>query len=75
MAKIVPVKDLQPAFNRAMLALFDQAGAESWTMAHAMNAWKEAYDSYVFHDHEWGWTVVAFNSEQDQIMFMLKWSR
>lgn len=73
MAKIVPVKELQPAFKNAMTALLNDHGVAIMTVANTMNFWTNKYGSYLLHDDQFGWEVVAFKSEQDQIMFMLKW--
>ena len=73
MAKMVKIRDMQPAFSNAMRALIAKCGPEIMSMATTMNAWKDEYDSYILHDKEFNWESVAFKSEQDQIMFMLKW--
>ena len=73
MAKIVPVKELEPAFSNAMRALISECGPDIMTMANTMAQWQKHYNSYILHDENFGWEVVAFKSEQDQVMFMLKW--
>lgn len=73
MAKIVPVKELEPAFSNAMRALIAECGPDIMTMSNTMNFWTNKYGSYILHDENFGWEVVAFKSEQDQVMFMLKW--
>lgn len=73
MAKIVSVAQLQPAFDNAMRALITECGPDIMSVGNTMTQWKQHYNSYILHDENFGWDVVAFKSEQDQIMFMLKW--
>ncbi len=73
MAKIVPVEELQPAFEHAMTNIM-RSDDKTHTIGHMMAAWKKHYDCYLLHDKEFGWESVGFKNEEQQLMFMLKWS-
>ena len=70
---MVKIRDMQPAFTNAMRALIANCEPSVMSMAHTMNVWKDNYDSYILHDENFNWEAVAFKTEQDQVMFMLKW--
>jgi hypothetical protein len=72
MATIVPVSQLQPAFDNAMDQLIRAADVK--TVGDALRKWKEHYDCYLIHDSDFVWESVGFKDEEQLSWFMLKWS-
>lgn len=72
MATIVPVNQLQPAFKHALDHLYNEH--RMVTVSEAVRKWKEHYDCYLFHSKDWAWESVGFKNEEQQLMFILKWS-
>jgi hypothetical protein len=78
MAKIVPVEELQPAFKNAMAHLHHECARrhpnEAITIGSTINYFKEEFDCYLFHGNNFDWESVGFKNDEQQLMFMLKWS-
>ena len=74
MTKIVPVDQLQPAFDNALLTLQRTHIHECRTVGSLVRAWKEHYDCYLLHDQFYVWESVGFKDEHQLTWFLLKWS-
>lgn len=75
MAKLVPVQDLQPAFNNAIAYLNrEMRQNEIVSMGQLANRFKEEFDCYAMWDQAWNWDVVGFKNDEQHMMFVLKWS-
>ena len=78
MAKIVPVQELQPAFDNAMAYLHrklaHQYPTDTISMGKAANYFREEFDCYALWDQTWSWDVVGFKNDEQHMMFVLKWS-
>lgn len=78
MAKIVPIEQLQPAFRHAMQHLYRECvhrrPAEIISVGSTIRHFKEEFDCYLFHGQNFDWESVGFKDEEQQLMFMLKWS-
>jgi hypothetical protein len=78
MAKIVPIEELQPAFKHAMDHLYHQCVRirpnEPISIGSTIRYFQEEFDCYLMHDTMYNWESVGFKNEEQQLMFMLKWS-
>lgn len=78
MAKLVPVNQLQPAFDNAMDYLYARMkqtySYERITVGATIKEFKQEFDCYLMHGQDWEWDVVGFKDEQQLSWFMLKWS-
>ena len=74
MAVIIPIEQLEPAFNNAMEELRHQYRSEVVTVGSAARKWKEHYDCYLFHDALFNWESIGFKDNEQHAWFVLKWS-
>lgn len=78
MAKIVPINQLQPAFDNAMDHLYSRMkqthSSDRITVGNTMNEFKQEFGCYLMHGQDWEWDVVGFKDEEQMTWFMLKWS-
>ena len=78
MAKIVPINQLQPAFDNAMVHLHlkmkQTYSSDRITVGNTINEFKKEFDCYVLLGKDWEWDVVGFKDEQQMSWFILKWS-
>ena len=78
MAKLIPVNQLQPAFDNAMDHLYrvmkQTYSSDRITVGATMNEFKKEFNCYLMHGQDWEWDVVGFKDEEQFTWFMLKWS-
>lgn len=72
MAKIVPINQLQPAFQNAMDHLLRET--EIVSVAEVLREWNKHFNCYLLHDSDFVWESVGFKDEEQISWFMLKWS-
>lgn len=72
MAIIIPVNQLQPAFQNAMNHLYGEAQVK--TVGEAVREWRKHFDCYLLHDADFVWESVGFKDERQMSWFLLKWS-
>lgn len=78
MAKIVPVIELQPAFDNAMDYLHNRMqqtySSDKITVGNTIKEFKQEFDCYLMLNKDWDWDVVGFKDEKQMSWFILKWS-
>lgn len=78
MSKLVPVQELQPAFDNAVEYLHRKLAhaypSELMTVGNFARHFKEEFDCYALWDSNFNWDVVGFQNEEQHMMFVLKWS-
>ena len=72
MAKIVPIEELQPAFENAMWNMLRETDANS--VSEVIKEWHKTYNCYLLHDSDFNWESVGFKNDEQELMFVLKWS-
>lgn len=74
MSHTVEIKSMGSAFDNAHRALLRKRGRTT-TRSLALLAWGEEYNCNVNFQANWGnWKSIEFNSEEDYLMFILKWA-
>lgn len=78
MARMVSVDQLQPAFDNAMDHLYrrmsETFSSDRITVGATVREFNKEFDCYLMHDSDFEWDVVGFKNDEQQLMFMLKWS-
>ena len=78
MAKMVPVDQLYPAFDNAMVHLYlkmkQTYSSDKITVGNTLKEFKQEFDCYLMHGQDWEWDAVGFKNEEQLSWFILKWS-
>lgn len=79
MAKMVPVHELQPAFDNAIRHIHNRLSQARprrhlSSMGQVANEFKAEFDCYALWDQNWAWETVGFKDDEQHMMFVLKWS-